>query len=290
MRERLQAALEEINQFTQGLESMVAERTEQLNVAHQKLLQTDRLASLGQLSASVAHEINNPLSGVLNLSMLMQRILKDEGIPGERLEEFKKYLAQVVNETARVGRIVSDLLAFSRRSKPQRTQTDLNAIVKTTLSLLAHKLKLGNVDVRLDLAAGLPTVLCDSSQMQQVVINLLMNGAEATHNKGSGTIFITTRVGPREESVIFQVRDTGDGIAPEILPKIFDPFFTTKGDGKGVGLGLAVVYGIVNAHGGDIEVESKVGEGTTFTVRLPLAGAGPQAVSAPATGVPGTRG
>ena len=122
--------MDEINQFTAKLETKVAERTEELHAAHQKLRQTDRLASLGQLAASVAHEINNPISGVLNLSMLMQRMLKDDGIPPERIPEFRKYLAQVVQETSRVGRIVSDLLSFSRRSKPQRAEADLNRIVK----------------------------------------------------------------------------------------------------------------------------------------------------------------
>ena len=147
MRERLGLAMDEINQFTAKLETKVAERTEELRAAHQKLRQTDRLASLGQLAASVAHEINNPISGVLNLAMLMQRILKDDGIPPERIPEYRKYLAQVVQETSRVGRIVSDLLSFSRRSKPQRAEADLNRIVKTTLSLTSHKLKLANVTV-----------------------------------------------------------------------------------------------------------------------------------------------
>ena len=272
MRERLRQALGEINQFTQRLETKVAERTAQLKVAHQKLLQTDRLASLGQLSASVAHEINNPLSGVLNLSMLMQRIVKDDGIPPTRVEEFRKYLAQVVNETSRVGRIVSDLLAFSRRSKPQSVKVDLNSIVKTTLSLISHKLKLGNVTATLNLQDDLPLVRCDGSQMQQVVINLVMNGAEANQSKKSGEVFVSTRLLKEDNSVELVVRDTGDGIPPENLSKIFDPFFTTKGEGKGVGLGLAVVYGIIDAHGGEINVQSTVGEGTTFTVTLPLDG------------------
>ena len=138
MRERLRLAMDEINQFTAKLETKVAERTEELRAAHQKLRQTDRLASLGHLAASVAHEINNPVSGVLNLGMLMQRILTDDGIPPERIPEFRKYLSQVVQETSRVGRIVSDLLSFSRRSKPQRAEADLNRIVKTTLSLTSH--------------------------------------------------------------------------------------------------------------------------------------------------------
>lgn len=270
MRERLAAAIAEINQFAQSLEIKVEERTEQLKIAHQKLFQSDRLASLGQLSASVAHEINNPLSGVLNLSMLMQRIIANGGIPPERLPEFRKYLAQVVNETARVGRIVSDLLAFSRRSKPQSAPADLNAIIKTTLSLLSHKLKLSNVETVLMLEENLPAIRCDSSQMQQVVINLVMNAAEATQNRDRGLVCINTRFKKESGEVVLEIKDNGEGIPPENLSKIFDPFFTTKGEGKGVGLGLSVVYGIVEAHGGDIEVKSKVGEGTTFIVTLPL--------------------
>ena len=178
MRDRLRTALGEINQFTQNLETKVEERTQQLKAAQKKLLQSDRLASLGQLSVSVAHEINNPISGVLNLSMLMQRMLKDDGIQPERIAEFRKYLGQVTGETARVGRIVSDLLAFSRRSKPQRAQADLNRIVRTTLSLVEHKMKLSNVALEANYCEELPSVPCDPSQIQQVVLNLLLNAAE----------------------------------------------------------------------------------------------------------------
>ncbi|MCK6560213.1 HAMP domain-containing protein [candidate division KSB1 bacterium] len=286
MRERLQAAISETNEFAQSLETKVAERTEQLKVAHQKLLQSDRLASLGQLSASVAHEINNPLSGVLNLSMLMQRILTDDGIPPNRLPDFRKYLGQVVNETSRVGRIVSDLLAFSRRSKPQSTRADLNAIVRSTLSLLSHKLKLNNVEVELQLAEDLPPVRCDSSQMQQVVINLVMNGAEATQTHSKGRLTIRSHSQAQARNVILEVQDDGEGIPPDHLTKIFDPFFTTKGEGKGVGLGLSVVYGIIDAHGGDIEVKSRVGEGTRFIVTLPVSEEEPAAVASPVNGRP----
>ncbi len=269
---RLRQALDELNQFTQSLETKVQERTEQLEAAHLKLMQTDRLASLGQLSASVAHEINNPLSGVLNLSMLVQRIVKDDGIPPNRVEECRRYLSQIVNETSRVGRIVSDLLAFSRRSKPQNTTVDLNTIVRATVSLVSHKLKLGNVSVELDLDERLPLFRGDSSQIQQVVMNLVLNGAEATYTKGKGKVAIRTRRLETGGAVVLEVQDSGEGIPPEHLSKIFDPFFTTKAEGKGVGLGLAVVYGIVDSHGGDITVNSKVGEGTRFRVVLPLEG------------------
>ncbi|MBK9167361.1 MAG: HAMP domain-containing protein [Bryobacterales bacterium] len=270
MRERLRDALSEINQFTHRLETTVAERTGQLREAHRKLLQTDRLASLGQLSASVAHEINNPIAGVLNLSMLMQRILKDNGIPAGREEEFRRYLGQVVSETSRVGRIVSDLLAFSRRSKPQRVEADLNRVVETTVSLVAHKLKLNETEAELDLAPDLPLLLCDPSQMQQVVLNLVLNASEATHTKGRGHVAVRTRLAEDGGAVELVVEDNGEGIPPEIAAKIFDPFFTTKPEGKGVGLGLAVLYGIVRAHDGEVDVNSTAGEGTRFTVTLPL--------------------
>ena len=268
MRERLRSAMGELNQFTQNLETKVEERTRELQAAQKKLLHSDRLASLGQLSASVAHEINNPISGVLNLSMLLQRMLKDDGIPPNRIEEFRKYLSQVTNETARVGRIVSDLLAFSRRSKPQRAPADLNRLVGTTLSLVQHKLKLNNVEVRTDFQERLPAVHCDASQIQQVALNLLLNAAEATQSKSERRVIVSTAGGESEVRLV--VSDNGEGIPPENLSKIFDPFFTTKSEGKGVGLGLAVSYGIVQAHGGDIEVKSQLGIGTTFVVSLPL--------------------
>jgi two-component system NtrC family sensor kinase len=258
---------ERLTQFTQNLETTVDQRTEQLKAAHQKLLQTDRLAALGTLAASVAHEINNPVSGVLNLTMLMQRILRDDGIPPDRLEEFRKYLGQVVQETSRVGHIVSDLLAFSRRSKPQRSEADLNRLVRSTLSLAEHKLKLANVLVRQELQENLPSISCDASQIQQVILNLLLNGAEATHGRAERCLSVRTAAAGAAVHLI--VQDNGEGIRRENLDKIFDPFFTTKSEGKGVGLGLAVSYGIVQAHNGDIEVRSTPGEGTTFTVILP---------------------
>ncbi|HSW53102.1 MAG TPA: ATP-binding protein, partial [Sulfuricaulis sp.] len=256
------------------LEEKVTHRTEQLRAAHQKLLHSDRLASLGQLSASVAHEINNPISGVLNLSMLLQRMLKADGVPPERLDDFRRYLGQITSETTRVGRIVSDLLAFSRRSKPQRADADLNKIIRSTVSLVGHKLKLCDSTAILDLDAQLPPVKCDASQIQQVVVNLVMNAAEATHAKGGGKVVITTRRAEAGGCVEMIVEDNGEGIPPENLSKIFEPFFTSKADGKGVGLGLAVLYGIVREHDGEVDVKSKVGVGTRFTVSLPLVAAG----------------
>jgi two-component system NtrC family sensor kinase len=269
MRERLKVAVDDLNDMQQTLESKVDERTRQLQVAQRKLIQSDRLATLGQLAASVAHEINNPVSGVLNLSMLLERLMAKGEYPPGREAEFRKYLSLISTETARVGRIVSDLLAFSRRSKPQRAPADLNKLVRTTLGLADHKLKLISAEVVLDLQDNLPLVECDSSQIQQVILNLVLNGAQAMQPRGGGKLTIRTRE-LADETVELCVQDTGEGIAPENLSKIFDPFFTTKAEGKGVGLGLAVLYGIVKAHEGEVEVTSQRNEGTTFTVTLPL--------------------
>ena len=273
MRDRLGEAMAEINQAAQVLEAKVDERTRQLKEAHQRLMQADRLASLGQLAASVAHEINNPLSGVLNYSALMNRILREDGVPRERVAEFRGYLERVSEQTARAGRIVSDLLAFSRRSKPHRAPADLPGIVRTTVSLVSHKLKLMSVDARLDLPDDLPLLPCDASQIQQVVLNLVMNAAEATRPHGKGAVRVAARRAPDRAALLLEVADDGEGIPPEALSRIFDPFFTTKEEGRGLGLGLAVVYGIVEAHGGTIDVRSRPGEGATFTVALPIDGA-----------------
>ena len=282
MRERLKVAVAELNDMQSTLESKVDERTQQLKAAQKKLVQSDRLATLGQLAASVAHEINNPISGVLNLSMLLERLMASGSYPPGREVEFRKYLSLISTETARVGRIVSDLLAFSRRSKPQRAPADLNKLVKTTIGLADHKLRLISAEVVLDLQENLPLVECDSSQIQQVILNLVLNGAQAMQPHGGGKLTIRTRLIPQEESVEMCIQDTGEGIAPENLAKIFDPFFTTKAEGKGVGLGLAVLYGIVKAHEGEVEVMSQRNQGTTFTVTLPLKS---RAIAAEATEV-----
>lgn len=270
MRERLQSTVAELNEMQQTLENKVEERTEELQAAQRKLVQTDHLASLGQLAASVAHEINNPISGVLNLSMLLRRLMAEGEYPPGREAEFCRYLDMISAETARVGRIVTDLLAFSRGAKPRRAPEDLNKLIRMTLNLAEHKLKLINAEAVLQLPDNLPPVECDASQIQQVILNLVLNGAQAMQSRGGGLLTIRTRLLADGNNVELCVEDTGEGIAPEHLDKIFDPFFTTKAEGKGVGLGLAVLYGIVKAHEGEVEVKSKRNEGTTFMVTLPL--------------------
>jgi two-component system, NtrC family, sensor kinase len=281
MRQRLKAALAEINDFTHVLEARVDERTRQLRFAERKLIQSDRMASLGQLAASVAHEINNPIGSVLNFTMLVERLLTADGIPPGRLDDFRKYVRASVEELERVGRIVSDLLAFSRQSRSARIDADLTGIVNRTVALLNHKFDLAGVGLTLRLADGLPPLRCDASQIQQIIVNLLMNALEAS--RAGGVVEVVTQRVEGEEAVELVVTDAGVGIPEENLARIFEPFFSTKGEGKGVGLGLAVVYGIVQAHGATIDVSSVPGEGTTFRVRFPLTtgAAGPGAAKEP---------
>jgi len=268
MRNRLWKARAKSVRFTEELERQVEERTRELASAQAKLIQSDRLASLGQLSASVAHEVNNPISAVLNLSMFLRRILTDEGIPEGRVGEFQHHLQQIAQETERVGRIVTDLLAFSRRSAPRVAPVDLNEVAERTLGLVQHKMELARITLERGLGHGMPLVPCDRSQVEQVLLNLILNAIEAIGE--GGRITVRTGTEAMTETAILQVEDDGSGIAREHLARIFDPFFSTKAAERGAGLGLAVAYGIAEAHGGRLDVTSEVGRGTVFTLRLPL--------------------
>lgn len=265
MRLRLRDALNDLQELNSSLEQQVDQRSRELGAARQRLIQSDRLASLGQLAASVAHEINNPISGVLNFSVVIQRMVEDEQSCEEHLPEIRRYLEMMTHETERVGRIVTDLLAFSRRSSPADEDVDLRQVIERVMALLAHRLELGQVRAEVDVPPDIGMIAGDASQLQQVLVNLVMNAAEAMPAGGR------VRVAVRKEAdgVRLSVTDEGTGIDPAFVSRVFDPFFSTKEEGKGIGLGLSVVYGIVNAHGGDIEVESTPGQGSTFHVRLP---------------------
>ena len=270
MQEHLRSTRAELQAVTQGLEDKVERRSRELESARRKLIQSDRLASLGQLAASVAHEINNPIGGVLNLSMILQRILTDEGIPPGREAQFRRHLGQISDESRRVGRIVTDLLAFSRRARPQRSDADMRAVVDRTLALIKHRLDLAGVSITVTADPGLPLVPFDPAQLEQVVLNLVMNACEAL--SAGGEIRLEVGFDRTRRYARITVSDDGPGIPKHIIPRIYDPFFTTKGEGegKGVGLGLSVVFGIVVSHGGTLDVETEEGRGTTFIVRFPL--------------------
>ena len=261
---------EEEERITRRLEEMVEERTRQLRETHQQLLHQDKMASLGKLAASVVHEINNPIAGILNLIMLIRRI-NDEGEVAEAERElFTQYLTLTETETRRISRIVSNLLAFSRQSKLELKQIDVNRLIETTLFLNANLLKIKGVKVHRDLNGDLPPILGSEDQLEQVFMNLISNAAEAIEGAGGGDLTVSTRHRLAENAVRLTFSDTGVGIPEENVQRLFEPFFTTKKKGKGVGLGLSVAYGIVQEHGGNIEVASEVGKGTTFTIDLPM--------------------
>ncbi len=238
------------------------DRDEQLKQrAQQTIMQSERLATVGQLAAGVAHELNNPLGGILLYANLLLEKAKD-GDP------IRDDLQVIVRETERCRRIVRGLLDFSRQTKLEMTLTDLNKIISTTLDLVVTQAIFKGITVTRNLSPALPKVMVDVGQMQQVFINIIMNAAEAM--AGNGSLEVSTSVQDGDSYVVTSIRDTGPGIPEEIRSKIFDPFFTTKPLGKGTGLGLSIAFGIVRKHNGAIEVETEVGKGTTFHIRLPV--------------------
>ena len=257
-------------EITRRLEQMVEERTRQLKETHKKLLHQDKMASLGKLSASVVHEINNPIAGILNLIMLMKRMVAEDSIDSREIDKFNQYLTLMETETRRTSRIVSNLLAFSRQSKMELKRISLNRLIEQTLFLNSNLLKIAGVGVNTNLDPNLPDLVGSEDQLQQVFMNLISNAAEAMETKGGGELSIVTKHVLRKDKLEVDFKDTGIGIPEENIPKLFEPFFTTKKKGKGVGLGLSVAYGIIQEHGGSIYVKSNMGEGTTFQVKFPL--------------------
>ena len=262
--------LKQEEEITRRLEQMVEERTQQLQETHAKLLHQDKMASLGKLAASVVHEINNPISGILNLTLLIKRIIEEGPINQKEIEGFNKYLNLMEKETRRTIRIVSNLLAFSRQSKIELKSINLNRLIEQTLFLNSNLLKIHRVKAETRLDPNLPDLVGSADQLQQVFMNLISNAAEGMEASGGGVLSIETGHSLRDGKIFIRFKDTGAGIPRENLPKLFDPFFTTKKNGKGVGLGLSVAYGIIQEHGGSIDVQSDVGKGTTFKVELPL--------------------
>jgi two-component system NtrC family sensor kinase len=270
MAEELGDAQQELKEWTRTLEERVDEKTQTLQQAQEHLVQREKMASLGTLAAVVAHEINNPLSGVLTYAKLLHKMMGGEGPKTERLEDIRKYLKTIEAETARCGDIVSNLLEFSRKSGSAIEEADLNSIVERTLFLINHKLKLQEIELEKSFSPDLPAITCDADQIQQALLAVFMNAMDAMP-KG-GVLEVATRLGETtaegERWVELEVTDSGVGIPSAVLGRLFDPFFTTKKDKESVGLGLSVVHGIVKSHHGNINVQSKPGR-TTFLISLP---------------------
>ena len=238
------------------------ERDEQLKeFTRKKISESERLAMVGQLAANVAHELNNPLQGIITYASLsLERETFDNSC--------KQNINKIVVQANRCRDIIRGLLDFSRQKHPDKTLCNINTLIQGCISLVENQAIFHNVDVVMNLDPSLPMIIVDPSQIERVFLNLIINAAEAM--EGSGRLTITTAIDSLDQSIHIDVQDTGSGISPENIEKVFDPFFTTKETGHGVGLGLAISYGIVEEHNGKLSVESEPGRGTTFTVSLPL--------------------
>ncbi|MGD0869246.1 MAG: cache domain-containing protein [Bryobacteraceae bacterium] len=251
----------DLEEWGRTLEEKVKQRTEELVAMQARVAQSERLASLGMLAAGVAHEVNNPLGGILALTGLTI-----EDMPQD--DPNRENLAEVIHQTERCRDIVKGLLEFSRQSKGNTEPLDLNKVLQDTLSLVEKQALFFNIDVVWKLDPELPHVIADRSQFQQVFMNILMNAVQAMNERG--TITVATRYDRSRDTAEAAISDTGKGIPPEEIGHIFDPFFTTKESGHGTGLGLSIAYGIVTTHRGTISVRSELGKGSTFTVRMPV--------------------
>jgi len=248
-----------------AMTSQIREEALELEKTQSKLIMAEKMASMGELSAMVAHEINNPLSGILSYAKVSSRYLERGDNDPEALEAVRKNLAFISEETKRCGNIVKSLLIFSRRGSGDFKEEHLNGIIENSIMVIDHSVKMKELHLVKDMEEGDDLISCDAGGIQQVFVALIVNAIEATPS--GGTITITTDCTTLKESVVVTVSDTGKGIPDTIFPHIFEPFVSTKT--KGTGLGLSVVYGIVQQHGGSIDVKTTVGEGAVFTVFLP---------------------
>ncbi len=271
MTKALNDSRRELEELVQTLELNIEERTQELRVAEAEIAQGEKLASVGVLAAGIAHELNNPLTGVLTFTSLLRRKMPDGSEDAEDLD-------LVISETRRCAAIIKRLLDFAREKVPVKGWFDLNQVIEETIRFTDRPASLRQIEITADLDPGLPQVWGDADLIKQVVLNLLVNAQQAIDAQGSITVASRPHMPkapakPGVEAlpmVEIVIKDNGCGIPEANLQRIFDPFFTSKEVGKGTGLGLSVSYGIVKAHGGRINVESVVGEGSTFHILLPI--------------------
>ncbi|PWT77270.1 MAG: hypothetical protein C5B46_00110 [Proteobacteria bacterium] len=267
MSSQLKAEHTENQAWTRTLEQRVEQKTRELKRAHEHALHTEKMASIGKMAAVLAHEINNPLSGILTYARLLRKWI-DSGDGGKnRRQDIDDSLDLIASESRRCGDLVKNLLTFSRTTPINLQSTNLNQVIDRSLRLVQHQFDLAGVHVELELDSDLPRTVCDGAQIEQVLLGLMMNALDAMPQ--GGNLWVTTKLDREEGVVRVVVRDDGCGIPPEILLHMFEPFLTTKETGRGVGLGLAISRSILERHNGDIEAHSEVGRGTTFTVTLP---------------------
>lgn len=269
MLDNLEAANKELENWSQQLEYKVQKKSEELSEIQNELIHIERITSLGKLSSSVAHEINNPLSGILTYTKLITKQLNRLDMDETTSQSIMKYLRIVENETKRCGDIVKGLLDFSRKDQENFENIHLHQVLRESYDLMAHQMRMADIHFYTDLRATSDLIYCNENQIKQVCVALLVNSSEAVSENGEIIIQTTN---PDDAHIRFSVIDNGVGIAPDDISKIFQPFFSTKQKMSGIGLGLAIVHGIIQSHKGKIEVDTTPGKGTTVSIILSLAG------------------
>ena len=267
MLDNLQSATEELQNWSQQLEYKVQKKSEELGAAQNELIHIERIASLGKLSSSVAHEINNPLSGILIYTKLIYKQLSNPDLYAAKKDSILKHLKLIENETKRCGEIVKGLLDFSRKEQEDFESKHLHKILQETYDLMSHPIKIANISFLTDFTAKSDLISCSPNQIKQACVAILVNASEAVLENGE--IVISTK-NPDGDTIKIEISDNGIGIPGDDIPHIFEPFFSTKHDTSGIGLGLAIVHGIVKSHNGKIEVKSELGKGTSISITLPL--------------------
>jgi signal transduction histidine kinase len=260
--------IEVVRDLTDELSHRWENRVREIQNNLKKVIQEDRLISLGKLVASSVHEINNPIQGLLTFSRLMEEMLRDSVPTAEDLEDFRKYLSLMSSELTRCGEIISGLLSFSRQSVAEYVDMDLCEILEQVVSLTRHKMELQNIRTEMERYPAPVMINGDVNQLQQCFLNLVFNAIEAMPE--GGTLSIRFELDEVEGKAVVNIMDTGIGIPESEMDHIFDPFFTTKQEGEGTGMGLSIVHGIVRNHGGNVHVNSQEGAGTNFAVVFPV--------------------
>ena len=267
MLDNLQTATNELQNWSQQLEYKVQKKSEELGQVQNELINIERIASLGKLSLSVAHEINNPLSGILIYAKLIYKQLDSQSLDPVKKATMLKHLKLIENETKRCGDIVKGLLDFSRKDQNDFEPKHLHEILSETYELMSHPMKVANINFLSDFSAKKDMIFCSPNQIKQICVAILVNASEAVAENGE--ILLRTQ-NPDEEHVVIEIVDNGLGISEVDIPHIFEPFFSTKEKASGIGLGLAIVHGIVQSHKGKTDVKSERGKGTTIIITLPL--------------------
>ncbi len=267
MLDNLQTASAELEDWSQQLEDKVQKKSEELTEIQKELIHVERMASLGKLSSSVAHEINNPLSGVLTYTKLVQKQLNNLEFNVKDKDPMLKYLKVIEDETKRCGSIVKGLLDFSRKDQLEFKVSHMHKLLNETYQLMEHQMKISNIAFTEEYTAGNDLVRCSDNQIKQAVIAMLLNASEAVFENGE--ILIRTS-NPDQANILLEIIDNGSGITARDLPHVFEPFFSAKEKVSGIGMGLSIVHGIIQSHEGKVGVESEPHSGTTLSILLPL--------------------